>query len=296
MITRVVTDSTSYLPRNIRREYAIDVISMKVNIDGETFAEDGLDNETFYRKMAESKRFPTSSLPPVQEMYDLFERHVKAGEAVVAVFLSAKMSGTHDMALMVRDMILERYLGADIRVIDSKSNSMELGFAVLEAARAARAGKSPAEVAEAAKHVIGRSRFLFTPHELDYLRRSGRIGGAAALIGSVLQIRPVLTVTNGETAVVDKVRTNAKAIEVIVRTFLEDVKNKGLGEVVVHHINNELEGRRLAALLEKEIGQPVDVVPIGPVIGCHVGPGSVGIVYYTCDLRDRVSEPAAVSL
>lgn len=296
MVTRVVTDSTSYLPRNIRREYAIDVISMKVTIDGETFAEDTLDNETFYRKMAESKRFPTSSLPSVQEMYDVFERHVQAGEAVVAVFISAKMSGTHDMALVAREMILERYPDADITVVDSKSNSMELGFAALGAARAARAGKPPAEAAEAAMHVMGRSRFIFAPHVLDYLRRSGRIGGAAALIGSVLQIRPVLTVNNGETAVVDKVRTNAKAVELIIRTFLEDVKNKGLGEVVVHHINSELEGRRLAAALEKELGRPVEVVPIGPVIGCHVGPGSIGIVYYTCDVREKVLDPIAASM
>lgn len=295
MITRVVTDSTSYLPQRTRKDLGIDVVSLNVQIGEETLREDDIDNAVFYRKMAESKRFPMSSQPAVQELYGVFEKHVLAGAAVVGIFLSSKMSGTFSTALMVRDMVIEKYPGASIEIIDSMSNCMELGFSVLAAARAARSGKSPDEVADAARHVIGRSRFLFTPHCLDYLRKGGRIGSASALIGSVLQIRPVLTVVDGTTAVVDKVRTAAKAIELIMRTFLDDVARKGLGEVIVHHIDNELEGRRMAATLEKELGRPVELLPIGPVIGCHVGPGSVGIVYYTRDLREpAVAAVAAV--
>lgn len=296
MRTQVITDSTSYLPEQVRREYNIEVVSLTVNFETESFREVEIDNATFYRKMAESKKFPSSSQPPVQDIYQAFENPVRAGNAVVAVFLSSEMSGTYSTALLVRDMIHEKYPAAVIEVIDSRSNCMEMGFAVMAAARAAQSGKSPSEVADAARHVIGRSRFLFVPDVLDYLKKGGRIGGAAALIGSVLQIRPVLTVVEGKTYVVDKVRTTAKAIETIVGTFLDDVRRKGAGEVVVHHISNELEGHRLAARIEKELGRAVEIVPIGPVIGCHVGPGSVGLAYYTRDLREPAGMKTAAAV
>ncbi|NLN49312.1 MAG: DegV family protein, partial [Clostridiales bacterium] len=170
---------------------------------------------------------------------------------------------------------------AIIEIVDSKSNSMEMGFAGLAGAVAAKAEESLNGVIEAIHYVIDRSRFLFVPETLYYLKKGGRIGTASALLGTVLQIKPILTVTNGMTTVFDKVRTKKKAVEKIVEFFLEEVKEKGLGQVVLHHINCESEGKELADYIQSKTNKEVPVYPIGPIIGLHVGPGTIGLAYYT---------------
>jgi DegV family protein with EDD domain len=183
-------------------------------------------------------------------------------------------------------MILERYPEAQIEVVDSRSNSMELGFAVLAGAKAAKAGQPLLEVVREIDRMIRRTRFVFAPEVLDYLRKGGRIGGAAALLGSLLQIKPILTVNNGKTAVLAKVRTKARAFEEMIRVFLDDVRQKGLGEVYIHHINNESGAHKMSELIKKSFDCPISICSIGPVIGLHVGPGTLGLVYYTNeDLR-----------
>ncbi len=281
MAIKVVTDSTSYLPRHLREELDISVVSLSVNFEHETYAEEEIDNDAFYRKMARSPEIPTSSQPTPQEFYDVFERLVREGHAVVGIFISSDMSGTYSTALAAKDRILEMHPDARIEIIDSRSNCMELGFVVLAAARAAQAGEPMEEVLARARSMIRRTRFLFVPDTLEYLRKGGRIGGAAALLGTMLQIRPILTVIDGKTAVLEKVRTKARAVQKIVGVFLEDIERRGLGDVVVHHINDEAKGRDLAALLQEKLKRAVPVYSIGPVIGLHVGPGSVGVAYYT---------------
>lgn len=281
MAIKVVTDSTSYLPRHLRDELDISVVSLSVNFEHETYAEEEIDNDAFYRKMARSPEIPTSSQPTPQEFYDVFERLVREGHAVVGIFISSDMSGTYSTALAAKDRILEMHPDARIEIIDSRSNCMELGFVVLAAARAAQAGEPMEEVLARARSMIRRTRFLFVPDTLEYLRKGGRIGGAAALLGTMLQIRPILTVIDGKTAVLEKVRTKARAVQKIVGVFLEDIERRGLGDVVVHHINDEAKGRDLAALLQEKLKRAVPVYSIGPVIGLHVGPGSVGVAYYT---------------
>ncbi|WP_031514800.1 DegV family protein [Desulfofalx alkaliphila] len=281
MAIKVVTDSTSYIPVKLREQFDISMVSLSVHFENESFLEDQIDNEVFYKKMAASANIPTSSQPSPQDLYDTFEKHILQKNAVVGVFLSSDMSGTYSTAQMAKKQLLEKYPEAEIELVDSRSNSMQLGFAALAAAKAAKKGLPMGQVLNSAKKVIENSRFLFVPETLTYLKKGGRIGGAAALLGSILQIRPILTVTDGKTALVDKVRTQSRAIQNILNIFYQDVKQKGLGEVVVHHINNEAEGNRIAREIEQHLGISVDVFSIGPVIGLHVGPGTVGIVYYT---------------
>ena len=156
-----------------------------------------------------------------------------------------------------------------------------MGFSAVQAARIAKKGESIEKVVEEAKKVINSSRFLFVPETLKYLKKGGRIGSASALLGTILQIKPILTVENGETSVYDKVRTKKKAVEVILKKVLDDMTERGLGEVIVHHINCEEEGLNLAKRLEKELKIPVKIQSIGAIIGLHVGPGSIGVAYYT---------------
>lgn len=281
MAIKIVTDSTSYISDEYIKKYDIKLVSLNVIINGVSSREVDIENEVFYEEIKNSKEIPKSSQPIPNEMLNTFKEIVKDGDSIVGIFLSSKMSGTYSNANMIKDMILEDYPDAEIHILDSKTNCMQMGFAVIEAARTASEGKSINEVINAANHVINNSRFLFTPETLEYLKKGGRIGGAAALFGNVLQIKPILTVVNGETSVFKKVRTRKKAIEEIVKTVLEEIESKGLGDIVVHHINCQEDGLKLAKALENKLGKKVEIQSIGPVIGVHVGPGSIGIAYYT---------------
>ena len=281
MSIKIVTDSTSYLPEQFIKRYDISVVSLNVMFEKESFREVDIEKDTFYEKMSMSKSIPKSSQPNINEIYDTFKRCIDNNDSVVGIFLSSDMSGTYSSANVVKKMILEKNPNARIELVDSRSNCMQMGYAVLEAARAADEGNSIEEVLKAAYRVIDKSRFLFVPDTLEYLKKGGRIGGAAALIGNILQIRPILTVKDGKTAVFAKVRTKKKAVEKIINTLLGDIKNNELGEVIVHHINSNVEGMNLAGKIENILGIHVRVTSIGPVIGLHVGPGTIGIVYYT---------------
>lgn len=278
---KIVTDSTSYIPSEYIEKYDIKVVSLNVIMNGVSKREVDIDNKYFYKEMDESNEVPKSSQPIPQEMIDIFKGIVEAGDSIVGIFLSSKMSGTYSTANMVKEMILEEYPNADIRILDSKTNCMQMGFAAIEAAKASAEGKSINEVISTAEHVFNNSRFLFTPETLDYLKKGGRIGGAAALFGNIFQIRPILTVVDGETSVFKKVRTRKKVIDEIVKEVLVDIKANGLGDVIVHHINCEEDGLKLAKVLEEKLSRKVGIQSIGPVIGLHVGPGSIGIAYYT---------------
>ena len=281
MAIKIVTDSTSYISDEYIKKYDIKLVSLNVIINGVSSREIDIENEVFYEEIKNSKEIPKSSQPIPEEMLNTFREIVEDGDSIVGIFLSSKMSGTYSNANMIKDMILEDYPDAEIHILDSKTNCMQMGFAVIEAARTASEGKSINEVINTANHVINNSRFLFTPETLEYLKKGGRIGGAAALFGNVLQIKPILTVVNGETSVFKKVRTRKKAIEEIVKTVLEEIESKGLGDIVVHHINCQEDGLKLAKALENKLGKKVEIQSIGPVIGVHVGPGSIGIAYYT---------------
>jgi DegV family protein with EDD domain len=281
MAVRVVTDSTSYLPAEERSRHGIEVVTLFVNFGQESFAEEGLDNEWFYARMTTEKDLPTSSQPSVQSLTDVFSAAVERGEDVCGVFISADMSGTYETARMAADLVGESHPDARIELVDSRSNCMQLGFAALAAARVASEGGTLEEAVLAARVTTARTRFLFVPDTLDYLRRGGRIGGASALLGSLLQIRPVLTVADGRTDVWGKVRTKRRALDEIVRTLLADGERAGLAEVAVHHIHDEEEGALLAGMVAEATGLDVAVVGIGAVIGLHVGPGTVGAVWRT---------------
>lgn len=278
---KVVVDSTAYIPKEMLNENDISVVSLNVLLNGKSYREVDLENKFFYKKMDELNEIPKSSQPSIEEMKNAFLNIAKDGYDIVGIFISSKMSGTYSTAHLVREMVLEEYPNTNIELIDSKSNCMQMGFSAIQAARAAKKGENIEKVVEEAKRIINSSRFLFVPETLKYLKKGGRIGSASALLGTILQIRPILTVENGETSVYDKVRTKKKAVEVILKKVLDDMTEKGLGEVIVHHINCEEEGLNLARRLEDELKIPVKIQSIGATIGLHVGPGSIGVAYYT---------------
>lgn len=281
MAVRVITDSTSYIPADEAAALDIRVVPLSATLNGVTRTEDEIDAESFYREMLTGGEFPTSSQPSVACMIDALEGPVAAGDEVVAVLLSSKMSGTYETALMARDQIIERWPGAAIEIVDSLSNCMEEGFAVLAAARVAQGGGTLQEAVEAARETTSRTRWLFAPATLEYLRMGGRIGNARALLGNLLQVRPILTVIDGVTSTVRSVRTQRRALETIADMVASDAEAHGLADIVVHHILDAEEAEALAGLLEPRIGRRPRVQLIGPAIGLHVGPGTIGVVYET---------------
>lgn len=280
MAVKVITDSTSYIPDEILRDLDIKKVSLYVSFEGETVRELDISNKEFYRMMDE-ENIPKSSQPSVGDMVNTMKEIIDSGNSVVGVFISSKMSGTYQSAVMAKEMLLEEYSNAEIEVIDSRTNCMELGLAAINGARAAKQGKTVEEVVEAVKNSLKRSRFIFIPVSLKHLSKGGRIGKASALIGSLIQIIPVLTVEDGVTSVLEKVRTRKRAILRMVEKVIEDTARYGLREVIVHHINCIGEARNLAGLIEEKLNVKPLIVDIGPVVGLHVGPGSIGIVYST---------------
>lgn len=285
MAIKIVTDSTSYLPKNLCDAYDISIVSLNVIVDGISNRELNLSNNTFYTQMAEAQNIPTSSQPIPEEILQVFEKILQEGDSLLGIFLSSEMSGTYASSNMIKEMLLEKYPDADIRLLDSRTNCMQMGFMALEAAKAASSGKTMDEVIARANYVRDHSRFVFTPEVLTYLQKGGRIGGAAALLGNFLQIKPILTVTSdGKTDVFTKVRTKKRAVSKLVDILFSDIKSpEKLEGIIVHHINCEEEGLALAKVLEANLGISVTFQSIGPVIGLHVGPGSIGIAYHYKD-------------
>lgn len=281
MSIRIIADSTCYLPKEYMEEYQVSITSLNVLLNGESYRETDLSNSWFYEEMAKSASIPTSSQPSIEDLYNCMEALIKDSHDIVGIFLSSDMSGTFSTSNLVKEMILEKYPNANIVCIDSRSNCMQAGFAVLEAAKAANSGKSLNEVVSIANDVINNSKFIFVPDTLEYLKKGGRIGGASALFGSLLQIRPILTVEDGKTTVFTKVRTKKKAVDKIVDSILEQNKKSPIKGLIVHHINCANEGLELANRLKTELGlSDIKIQSIGPIIGLHVGPGSIGVAYH----------------
>jgi DegV family protein with EDD domain len=281
MTVRVVADSTSYVPEQELTRLGITTVQLSATLAGVTRAESDIDSEAFYRQMRSSGEFPTSSQPSVGSITDAFESAIAAGEDVVAVVLSSRMSGTFETACMVREQVLARMPQGHIEIVDSESNSMQEGFAVLAAARAAHDGADTDAVIAAARSAMRRSRWLFAPATLEYLRIGGRIGNATALLGALLQVRPILTVEEGVTSTVRTVRTQRRALKDIAEMVAADSREHGLTDAVVHHILAPDVGGELADEIERLTGLRPRIQLLGPVIGLHVGPGSVGVVYLT---------------
>ncbi len=282
MKIQIVTDSTSNIPKKVADELGIKIIPLSFTFGEKQIKETEIDNVEFYKLMKSKNKIPQSSQPPLKEFIDIYEECAQKGIKVLGIFLSDKMSGTYNTAVMAGEMVKENYGEFEVQVINSKTNCMDMGYAAIRAAEEAINGKTFEAVQDMAKNILRCSRFLFAPKNLTYLRKGGRIGGAQALIGNVLKINPILTVNDeGGTDVFDKVRTQKKAIERILDKMKMETEFYGMQNATVHHINELKEAEKLANMVEKLTGIRPSIIPIGPVIGLHVGPGTIGLAYAT---------------
>ena len=202
----IVTDSTAYLPDDLLKLYSITVTPQILIWGDETF-QDGVDiqpNE-FYQKLETSKTMPTTSQVAIVTMKAAFENLLASGYDVLGIFISAKLSGTMQSAYQAKEMLPKA--GSKIVVLDSNSTSMAMGFHVLTVARAAQAGASLAECQKLAEEARKHTGVFFVVDTLEFLRRGGRIGGAQAMLGSALNLKPLLELRDGRIKSIEKVRT-----------------------------------------------------------------------------------------
>ncbi len=274
----VVTDSTAYIPKEALGDFDIPMIPLWLIWGDERFR-DGVDIDppTFYRRLPESKVFPTTSQPSAGEFVEFFRQAGEGYDAIISVLISSKLSGTVASALVAKAELPE----TDIRVVDSLSTSMGLGFAVLAAARAAAAGRSIDEVVAAAEKVGGGMNLMFAVDTLEYLHRGGRIGGAKRLLGTALNIKPLLDLEDGRIEALAQVRTKRKAVARMLDVAEERLAGKRMAEVAVLDVDTPTEGYAVAEMVKERFGMPVVYrTTVSPAIGAHVGPGTVGICFY----------------
>jgi DegV family protein with EDD domain len=274
----VVTDSTAYIPEEALGDFDIPMIPLWLIWGDERFR-DGVDIDppTFYRRLPESKVFPTTSQPSAGEFVEFFQRVGEGACAIVSVLLSSKLSGTVASAQTAKIQLPD----LDIRIVDSLSTSMGLGFAVLAAARAAAAGRSIDEVVASSERVADGMNVMFAVDTLEYLHRGGRIGGAKRLLGTALNIKPLLDLEDGRIEALAQVRTKRKAIARMLDVAEERLGGKHMAEAAVLDVDAPDEGRAIAEMVKERFGLPtVYQTRVSPAIGAHVGPGTVGICFY----------------
>lgn len=281
MSVKVVTDSTAYITADLQKEYDLTIVPLSVIFPDESFKETEVDYGYFYAKIDREGVIPTSSQPSQGDMEEVFNRIIGEGDEVLAIFISGDLSGTCQSAYGARQSILQLNPQARIEIIDSRTTCMAMGSMVLAAAQAAREGKSLEEAATAARDIQARCGIYFVPATLDYLKKGGRIGGAAALLGSILKIKPILYLSDGKVAVFEKARGTRAALDNILNLLDRLHQTQGLSQVVVINVVAEQKAAELAAEIQSRYGLTPTMSVIGPVIGLHVGPGTLGVAYVT---------------
>ena len=277
MSVAVVTDSTAYLPPELIEGYGIHVVPLYVVLPGRSGRE-GFDvgPEDVARTLVVRGLTVSTSRPTPGDFVAAYRRALDAGaDRLVSVHLSAELSGTSDAARLAASQVGEHI----VTVVDSRSAAMGCGFAVLAAARSAAAGADAAEVSETARRTAAQTSTFFVVDTLEHLRRGGRIGAAAAVLGSALAVKPVLHVKDGRVVPLEKVRTAARALNRLVQRAVE-AAGDGAVSVAVHHLAAAERADRLAAELRERLPalRELHVSELGAAIGAHVGPGAVGVV------------------
>ncbi|MFT4086211.1 MAG: DegV family protein [Gordonia sp. (in: high G+C Gram-positive bacteria)] len=269
----VVTDSSSRLPASLTDRYGIEQVPLHLTMpDGTEYAE-GVDD--IPASVVNVAGVTTSGANP-QELIDAYEQAIERseGDGVVAVHMSRRLSGTWGAARLAAEQLGER-----LRVVDSRSAGLSLGFTVLAAAQAAQAGQDRDHVYEAAVRAAATGTSLLCVQTLENLRNSGRISAAGRLLGSALAIKPILNVSDGVLALHERQRTMTKAVSRMIEAVVEDAGDDAVSIGVQHCHAPELATEVHGRVLEKIPGVVSSlVVDIGSVLGVHVGPGAVGVV------------------
>ena len=276
---KIVTDSTADIPAGVREALGIVSVPLKVHFGEETFR-DGVDitANTFYPKLQSSSQLPTTSQPSPVDFMEVYKQIIEENgddTAIISFHISAALSGTYQSAVLAKSLLEQQ---ATIEIVDTRLTCSGLGMMVIAAAKAAQAGQSVEDITAMTEQLRHDLRLYFIVDTLEYLQKGGRIGKASAFIGSLLNIKPILTVdSGGEVAPLDKVRGSKKAVARIIDMLKADFAQQPLDICIAHS-----EAREGAEQLMELITANFEVssssyTEIGPVIGAHVGPGALSV-------------------
>jgi DegV family protein with EDD domain len=276
---RIVTDSTASLPPELVAQYGITVVPLHVHFGTTAYAEGvTLTTEQFYRLLGSSAELPTTSAPSAGQFIEVYTRLRDECDGIVSIHLNSQWSATYAAAVQAREQVSD----IPIAVIDSRTAALGEGMLAVYAARAACEGRSLDEIVRLIHDLIPKMHVVLTVETLEYLRRGGRIGGAQALLGTLLRIRPVLEVRNARIEVWDRVRTMAKTVERLIDYVAEHAQGRPLAHASVLHAAHPAMAEELARRLEERfVIREFYTSAIGPVIGTHLGPGAFGITFHT---------------
>jgi len=275
----IVTDSTSDLPSNLTKSRSITVVPLTLNFEGRSLL-DGVDirPSEFYRKLPNATTHPTTSQPSAGQFAETYARLLNDHDEIVSIHISEKLSGTYASAVQGAEMTDAK----KVHVIDSQLVSMSLGLITLAATEMAAHGSTATSIAERVTSMRDNVQTYFSVATLEFLRRGGRIGRASAMLGSVLQVKPVLCIRDGLVTPLERVRTFDRALNRIIELTREVDRGKGLC-VIVGHADAEADAERVAQALDP-VTETLMIQPLGPVVGAHAGPGVVGVGVYAAEL------------
>jgi DegV family protein with EDD domain len=275
----VVTDTTAYLPADAVAANGVELVSLYVNFGGERTERDAdiRDYDAFYDDLRTAEALPTTSQPSIGDFIEVYEPLLADGRDVVSAHISGGISGTVEAARQAKEALERDGKGGErVHVVDSESSAGGLGLVTLAGARRAAAGGAAEEVVEHMRETRGQLKMWFAVDTLEFLKRSGRIGAASAWIGSTLKIKPILTL-EAEITPVERVRTSTRAFERLVDYARQRHSSDADAWVVQHiqaHDQAEALANRCREIFERE---PVFCSEVGPVLGCHTGPGLLGV-------------------
>jgi DegV family protein with EDD domain len=269
---KIVTDSTAFIDKETLEKYGIEVVPLYVNFTDEMVVDGTIDNATFFEKIRKSQEIPFTSQPSPGDFVKVFERIVQEGNEIISIHISSGISGTVESANTAAKMVDE----ARISVFDSYSTSGGLAMLVIAAAQAVEEGKTREEIVAILNRLKSTLRVIFIPETLEYLKKGGRIGGAQALLGTLLQIKPVLCLQEGKIEPLDKVRTMKKALERIVNEL--PTTAEGLQVSVINAESQENLQKLVELIQERFPGIAINNYEISSVIATHTGP-VVGLAF-----------------
>ena len=279
----LVCDSTADLDPGYAAAHDLTVVPLRV-IFGEEELRDGVDisPSELDRRMRAGPPYPRTSQPTPAEFEEVFHRLGADGAPVVCTTISADLSGTHSSAVQARETLPE----LDIEVVDTRTVGPAHNAAVAVAVAVRDRGGDARAVVAALERLRSSQRLVFTVETLEYLRRGGRIGGARAFLGTVLSIKPILTVVDGKVEAMDRVRTYQRAIGRLIEEVATSMREWGGATVVVAHAAAASQAEAVAARVAEVTGSPPRIIEVGAVLGCHAGPGAFGIAMHRSSVLD----------
>jgi DegV family protein with EDD domain len=283
MDTVILIDSCADLPYSYVKEHNIPVIHFTYQFQGKDNRDDfgqSVDYKTFYNAVR-SGEMPTTSQVNVDVYTSVFRSYIKQNQSVIYLCFSSALSGSCNSAVLARDMLLEEYPDADITIIDTKAASMGEGLLVWHAVNLLENGASKDEIIQWVENNKLKTAHWFTVEDLNHLKRGGRVSSAAAFIGTMLDIKPVLHVDNeGRLIPVTKVKGRKKSIKALFEKLEDTIVNPEEQVIFISHGDSEEDANHLADLIRSRF-QVKDILIsyIGPVIGAHSGPGTIALFY-----------------